>query len=213
MGFGIALIGYAFLLLIGTGGEIFASLMLGYGFFLASRLNAKFLSASVSALFMLPRGIVNGLTVLGVFNIQNHPTINTITFLIYLFAWLLMSFFWLSAVIEIARSNSATKLENQARNRLVLTFSFIFIVIIARVFPLISGNSGIAGSFAAIEFILQYVIIIINILFLHTCFILITSERQYAKDRQQIAKERADAMEKSYRKQQEASKHYGKGKK
>jgi len=212
MGFGIALIGYAFLLMTGTGGEIIASLMLGYGFFLASRLNAKFLSAAVSALFMLPRGIVNGLTVLNVFNIDNHPTISTITFLIYLMAWLMMSYFWLMAVIEIARENSATKLENQARNRLVFTIAFIFIVIVARLLPMVSGI-GIAGSFAAIEFILQYVVIFVNLLFLHTCFILITSEAQYAKDKQQIAKERADALEKKYKEQQEVSNRFGKRKK
>ncbi len=212
MGFGIALIGYAFLLMTGTGGEIIASLMLGYGFFLASRLNAKFLSAAVSALFMLPRGIVNGLTVLNVFNIDNHPTISTITFLIYLMAWMMMSYFWLMAVIEIARENSATKLENQARNRLVFTIAFIFIVIVARLLPMVSGI-GIAGSFAAIEFILQYVVIFVNLFFLHTCFILITSEAQYAKDKQQIAKERADALEKKYKEQQEVSNRFGKRKK
>ncbi len=212
MGFGIALIGYAFLLTVGTGGELFAALLLGYGFFLASRLNAKFMSAAICALFMLPRGIVNGLTVLNVFNIDNHPTINTVTFTIYLLGWLMMSFFWLSAVMEIARDNSAVKLENQARFRLVFTFAFIIMVITARFLPMISGEA-IAGSFAAIEFILQYIVIFVNIFFLHTCFVLITSEKQYEKDKQQIAKERADAMEKKYKQQQEVSKRFDKRKK
>ncbi len=212
MGFGIALIGYAFMLFTGSGVEIVASLMLGYGFFLASRLNAKFMGAAISALFILPRGIVNGLTVLGIFNIDNHPLISTATFLVYLMGWMMMSYFWLMAVIEIARENSATKLENQARNRMVFTLAFIFFVIVARVLPMFSGI-GITGSFAAIEFILQYIVIFVNIFFLHTCFVLITSEEQYERDKQQIAKERADALEKKYKKQQEVSNRFGKRKK
>ncbi len=212
MGFGIALIGYAFMLTTGTGGEILAALLLGYGFFLASQLNKNFLKASVSALFLIPRGIVNILSILTVFNIDNHPIISTITFLVYLAGWLAMSYFWLFAVMEIARDNRATKLENQARFRLIITVAFIATSIIIRILPLITGM-GIPTSFAAVEFILQYIIMLINILFLHTCFILITSEKQYEKDKQQIARERAEAMQKKYKEQQEVSNRFGKRKK
>ena len=58
MGFGIALIGYAFLLLNIAGGALFAAPLLAYGFFSASRLERNFLNASVSALFMLPHGVL-----------------------------------------------------------------------------------------------------------------------------------------------------------
>ena len=54
MGFGVALIGYACLLLHEIGGGFFAALVLGYGFFLTSRLNKTFLHAAISALFILP---------------------------------------------------------------------------------------------------------------------------------------------------------------
>lgn len=197
MGFGIALIGYACLILIGTGGEIIASLMLAYGFFLASRLNSGFLRASVSSLFILPRGIVNLLSVLGIIDINSLAMLNIITFMLYLFAWLFMSYFWLTAVIGIARDNGAQKLERQARSRLVLTFAFIVTVMFARMMIFTGALGNYGGIIAAAEFILQYIVIFFNVFFLHTCFILITSEKQYEKDKRQIAKSRADALKKS----------------
>lgn len=199
MGFGIALIGYLCMMLVGTGGEIFAALLLGYGFFLASRLNPNFLRASVSVLFMLPRGIVNALSVIGLFDINNLNLLNVITFLLFLTAWLFMSYFWLIAVAQIAKENGVTKLENQARFRLVFTVSFIMLVMGSRILAFSGALTGATAMLGAVEFLLQYAVIFINILFLHTCFILITSEKQYEKDRQQIAKDRAKALEKKQR--------------
>jgi hypothetical protein len=61
----------------------------------------------------------------------------------------------------------------------------------------IFGLLGSVGdTVTSIQFILQYVVIIINILFLHTCFVLITSEKQYEKDKQQLAKEQNEAIRK-----------------
>ena len=45
MGFGIALLGYACLILNEVGGAVLAAPLLAYGFFLASRLNRAFLYA------------------------------------------------------------------------------------------------------------------------------------------------------------------------
>ena len=57
MGFGIAFLGYCFLLLHPLGMGVIASPMLAYGFFLASRLDRYFAYSALSALFLLPRGL------------------------------------------------------------------------------------------------------------------------------------------------------------
>lgn len=187
------------MMLLGTGGEIFAAVLLGYGFFIASRLNPNFLRASVSALFMLPRGIVNALSVVGLIDINSLNLLNVITFILFLISWLFMSYFWLIAVAQIAKENGVSKLENGARFRLVFTIAFIMLVMCSRILAFSGALGGMSAMLAAAEFILQYAVIFINILFLHTCFVLITSEKQYEKDKQNIAKERAKALEKKQR--------------
>ncbi len=199
MGFGIALLGYCFLLLNEIGGAIIASPMLAYGFFLASKFGKKFLYASVSALFLFPRGAVNLLAGFGVIKIESLPNLNTITFLLHLSAWLLMSVFWLSAVADIAREGEAKKLFSQANRRIAFTSLFIM----ASILLVALNTAGVLGAFASkammLQYILQYAVIIINVLFLHTCFTLITSQSQYEKDIQYIASENAKIQEKKHK--------------
>ena len=213
MGFGIALIGYLCMILTGTGGEIFAPPLLAYGFFLASRLNNRFLHASISSLFLIPRAALQLLSTMGILELNTLPALNAASFILNLAAWAVMSFFWLSAVVEIARDCGAERLEAQARNRLVFTVMFIMIVIGIRAASLF----GIPAEYTAIclagEFFLQYAVIIVNALFMHTCFVLITSEKQYEKDKQDLAKENAKAMEKRMKKQNEEAKKREKRKK
>ena len=196
MGFGIALLGYCCFALYEIGGGVLAAPLLAYGFFLASRLEKNFLRAAVSALFLLPRGILQLLIVFGVFDINTIPTINTATYIVHLCAWLMMSYFWMTAVINIARECNAPKLERSAQYRLVITAAFIVFALAAGVLNILGMLGSIGDSVTSIQFILQYVVIIINILFLHTCFVLITSERQYEKDKQQLAKEQNEAIKK-----------------
>ncbi len=212
MGFGVALIGYGFLLLNEVGGGIFAALTLGYGFFLASRLDDNFLRAAVSALFMLPRGVFQLCTAFGLFSSEDVPLLNTALYLLHVAAWMLTSYFWLTAVIRIARDNGAAKLEAKARNRLILTVTFLFF---AAAIPFINHSGvlgGLALSVASLQYVIQYIVIFINLFFLHTCFILITGERQYERDKQQIARERAKMLEKQHKAQTEVLKKIGKRK-
>ncbi len=201
MGFGIALIGYAFLLMGDLGGALFAAPVLAYGFFLASRLESNFLRASISALFMLPRGIF--MIIYSFADIKNGAyielinTFNTVTFILFQLAWLAMSLFWLNAVANIAKEcNSAMIL---TRTNITKAFTLPYIVLATAATVLNSGGmlGTYAGTISVIMFILMYVVIIMNLIMLHTCFVLITSERQYAKDKQQLAKERAEAMKKA----------------
>jgi uncharacterized membrane protein len=196
MGFGIALLGYGCFALYEIGGGILAAPLLAYGFFLASRLEKNFMRAAVSALFLLPRGIIQFLVVIGLFDIGDIPALNTATYIVHLGAWMLMSYFWLTAVINIARECNAPKLERTAQNRLVLTVVFITLSLAAGLLNMFSLLGGIAYTVTSIQFILQYVVIIANILFLHTCFVLITSEKQYEKDKQQLAKGQNEAIKK-----------------
>lgn len=203
MGFGIALIGYAFLILNEMGGAVIAAPLLAYGFFLASRLEGGFLRAAVSSLFLLPRGIIQICSVIGLLKLENHPTLNTATFVINLAAWLMMSWFWLISVAKIAKECKAPRLERQARNRLVFTTAFITLSFAAFILNLTDALGEYGFAVSAMQYILQYAVIIVNALFLHTCFVLITSERQFEKDKQQLASEHAKKLEKRHKEQQE----------
>lgn len=196
MGFGIALLGYGCFALYEIGGGVLAAPLLAYGFFLASRLEKNFLKAAVSALFLLPRGVIQFCVVIGLFDIGEIPVLNTSTYIVHLGAWMLMSYFWLTAVINIARECNAPKLERTAQNRLVLTIAFIALSLAAGLLNMLGMLGGLAYTVTSIQFILQYVVIFANLLFLHTCFVLITSERQYEKDKQQLAKEQNEAIRK-----------------
>lgn len=203
MGFGIALIGYAFLILNEMGGAVIAAPLLAYGFFLASRLEGGFLRAAVSSLFLLPRGILQICSVVGLLKLENYPSLNTATYIINLAAWLMMSWFWLISVAKIARECKAPRLERQARNRLVFTTAFIFLSAAAFVLNAAGALGGYGYAVNALQYILQYTVIIVNTLFMHTCFVLITSEKQFEKDKQQLANEHAKNLEKRHKEQQE----------
>lgn len=196
MGFGIALIGYAFLLLNEVGGAVIAAPMLAYGFFLASRFDKKLLYASIAALFMFPRGVINLLSSFGVIKLENIPAINTVSFLLHLSAWLMMSVLWLSAVADIAREGDAKKLMRQAKSRIVFTTAFISASVLLVALNMAGALGGFAAKAMMLQYILQYTVIIVNVLFLHTCFALITSESQYQKDMQYIAAENARIRQK-----------------
>lgn len=209
MGFGIALIGYAFLLMADLGGAVLAAPLLAYGFFLASRLESNFLRASVASLLLLPRGVF---MVIGFFiDTSNNPHINIInacnivTYIIYQIGWLFMTCFWLLAVMNIARECQAPKMLRRAKSVLTVTVPYILFATVTAILDLGGFLGNYAGTVSVVIFILMYAVIIYNIAMLHTCFVLITSEKQYEKDKQQLAKERAEAIKKANEKQQEAA--------
>ncbi len=203
MGFGIALIGHAFLILNEMGGAVLAAPLLAYGLFLASRLESTFLRAAVAALFLFPRGVVQLCAAFGFLDIEKYPALNAATYVIHLLAWFLFTYFWLISVAKIAKDCSAPRLERQARNRLVFTAMFLFV----SVGIFFANMTGALGSYAftvsSVQYIIQYAVILVNTFFMHTCFVLITSERQFEKDKQEIAKEHAKALEKKHREQKE----------
>lgn len=213
MGFGIALLGYACLILNEVGGAVLAAPLLAYGFFLASRLNRAFLYAAVSSLVLLPRGVVQLLYATGLINPAETPALNTVTFFLYMAAWLAMSFFWLSAVKEIAAECGEKKLERKAGNRLYFTAAFILFACFSKLIDMVAGSGVFGFSLVPIEYLLQYATIIINILFLHTCFILITSERQDEEDKHYIALEKAREREKRMKEQKEEAERLARKKK
>ncbi|MBE6683821.1 MAG: hypothetical protein E7595_06715 [Ruminococcaceae bacterium] len=208
MGFGVALLGYACLLLIGVGGTFFAVPLLAYGFFLASRLESGFMKASVTSLFILPRGILELLTLFGIIKPETsavYPIINTATFYVFLAAWALMTYFWLTAVANIAHTNSADKLERQAKNRIVFTEAMLMLMLVTNLLMTTNLLGSFEGMAGALQFILQYAVLFVNLFFLHTCFVMITSKSQYEKDKQQLAKEKAAATEKLHKEREEAA--------
>lgn len=203
MGFGIALLGYAFLLMHELGGAAIAAPLLAYGFFLASRLNAKFMYAAVTALFMMPRGIVHLLDVFKVISLTDLPALNLVTFVIYVGAWLLTTVFWIGAVLDIANENNAQKLARSARIQLAVTVAFLLFTFAVQMISFLGAEFPFIGQALNVQYVLQYVLILYNLFFLHTCFVLITSEKQYRKDLQEIASERADELEKRHARSQE----------
>jgi hypothetical protein len=191
MGFGLATLGYGFLLTYEAGGGIVASILLAYGFFLASRFNKRFLAAAVSALFMFPHSIFILLDVLHFFDLESYPVFNSISYTVYILAWLYMSFSYLMAVRDIAIENNSKRLENKAMNRLYITAVFLLGALSVLIFRNIAPPPVISMLYA-----LQYIVILLNMLFLHTCFIQITSEKQYEKDKHILAEHDKKLLEK-----------------
>jgi succinate dehydrogenase hydrophobic anchor subunit len=190
MGLGIATLGYGFLLTQWAGGGIIAAPVLAYGFYLASRTNKRFLAAAVSALLMLPYSVLLLLDLFARLEVFSFNTFNQdavyyrIMHSLFLLAWISMSYYYLTAIKQIAEDNNSKKLRSKASNRHYLTQ-----IILIGSFCLIIFENIITPEIPAFFFVMQYVIIIINVLFLHTCFILITTERQYERDKRKIAKE------------------------
>lgn len=191
MGFGLATIGYGFLLTYEAGGGIIASVLLAYGFFLASRFSKRFLVASISALVMFPHCLFILLDVLHVFDLESYTLFNSISYSIFILAWLYMSFNYLMAVRDIAIENNSQKLESKAMNRLYITAIFLLGALSVLIFREVAPAPVVSILYA-----LQYLVIILNTLFLHTCFIQITSEKQYEKDKQRLAEEDRKLLEK-----------------
>ncbi|PKM62894.1 MAG: hypothetical protein CVU97_02940 [Firmicutes bacterium HGW-Firmicutes-21] len=202
MGFGIATLGYGFMLTSWAGGGIFASLILAYGFFLASRFDKRFLAAAISALFMFPYSlllilnILNRFELVRLYEIDENALIYKIFYSVFLLAWTSMSYYYFTAVKQIAIENSNKKLENKAMNRLYLTMVFLLGAFSLTVFGDIAGP-----AITLFFFVLQYFVIIINTMFLHTCFILITTESQYKKDKRQLIEEEKKRLEKRNKKE------------
>lgn len=196
MGFGIAFLGYCFLLLHSAGLGIIASPLLAYGFFLASRLEKSFLYASVSALFMLPRGILIlldlFLPVIGV-DIQlsqKFPWLNLGTYLLFFIAWFFMILYQCGAVRRIAAENDHTKLKNSANRQLYLSSLFIAIAI-----SMVLFSQLVDIRMTVLAVIAYYVVLLMNMFFTHTCLVLITSEEQYEKDKEMVAEHNRQVME------------------
>ena len=191
MGFGLATLGYGFLLTYEAGGGIVASILLAYGFFLASRFSKRFLAAAVSALVMFPHSMLILLDVLHVFELESDSMLNSISYTVYILAWLYMSFCYLMAVRDIAIENQSKKLENKAMNRLYITAVFLLGALSVVIFRNIAPAPIVSMLYA-----LQYIVILMNTLFLHTCFIQITSEKQYEKDKKVLAEQDKKMLEK-----------------
>lgn len=187
MGFGIATLGYGFMLTYEAGGGIIAGILLAYGFYLASKVNKLFLSASISALFLIPHSILLLLFTLRIINEKNIFMISQISRTIFFLAWLSMAYNYLTAIKQIASENNNIKLKRKAMNRLLLTA----IILLGALSMIIFNSLNSLYSLYIINtlFVMQYLMILINILFLHTCFISITTASQYKKDKIKYLKE------------------------
>ena len=196
MGFGIAFLGYCFLLLHSAGLGVVAAPLLAYGFFLASRLERSFLYASVASLFMLPRGLFVLLDVflpiLGVeISLTNTlPWLNLGTYLLFFIAWFFMILYQCIGVRNIAIANDHQKLKNSANRQLY--FSSLFIAI-AVTMVLFSELVDLRVTIFAV--IAYYAVLLMNLFFTHTCLVLITSESQYEKDKEMVAEHNRQVLE------------------
>ncbi|MBR5746816.1 MAG: hypothetical protein IKX92_06115 [Clostridia bacterium] len=210
MGFGIALFGYAFLLAVEFGGAAPAALLIGWGLYRAARLNKKFFYSAVAALFMLPRGVVVLLNVIKAIDLESLAFLNAFTFLLYLAAWGISVLFWMNAVLEIAAENGALRLKTGAARHLVFTECAILFMLAVEILWLSGISIPFIAQLVIIQYVVQYAVILINIWFMHTCFICITSESNYQKELNERASERATEMERRHKEQAAEAKRYEK---
>ena len=196
MGFGIAFLGYCFLLLHSAGLGVVAAPLLAYGFFLASRLERSFLYASVASLFMLPRGLFVLLDVflpiLGVEISQTNtlPWLNLGTYLLFFIAWFFMVLYQCIAVRNIAIANDHVKLKNSANRQLYFSSLFIAIAVTMVLFSELVDLR--VTVFAVVAY---YAVLVMNLYFTHTCLVLITSEKQYEEDKKMVEEHNRQVLE------------------
>lgn len=201
MGFGIAFLGYCFLLLHPLGLGVVASPLLAYGFFLASRLERYFAYSSVAALFLLPRGLfllINILLPFLGFEIDlavEFPYLELATYTLFFVAWFFMVLYHCVAVRRIAKECEHPKLQAMANRQLYITSLVIFFSLSMLIFDNVIDDPRLV----TISYIAYYIALIMNLYFTHTCLVLITSESQYEKDRRYVAEQDMKAAEKRAR--------------
>ena len=197
MGFGIAFLGYCFLFLHSAGLGVIGAPMLAYGFFLASRLDSRFLRASIAAMFLLPRGmyvLIDLFLPMAGINMElseRFPWLNISSYLLFFVAWFFMIYYHCMGVRRIAKECEHEKLQRTASRQLYISALFILLAISLVICQQLVDPQ--IGSFALIAF---YVVLLFNMFFTHTCQVLITSEGQYVKDKQYVEEQNRLAMQK-----------------
>ena len=171
--------------------------MLAYGFFLASRLDSYFLRASIASLFLLPRGLYVLMDIflpMAGFDIElsaRFPWLNISSYLLFFVAWFFTIFYHCLGVRRIAKECEHEKLQRTASRQLYISTLFILLAISMVICQQLVDPK--IGSFALIAF---YIILLFNMFFTHTCQVLITSEGQYEKDKQDVEEQNRLAMQK-----------------
>ncbi len=201
MGFGIAFLGYCFLLLHTMGLGVVAAPLLAYGFFLASRLDRYFAYSSVAALFLLPRGLFLMINIilpflgLDIDLAVKFPYLELATYTMFFVAWFFMVMYQCLAVRRIAKACEHEKLQAMAGRQLYITSLVIFFSLSMLIF-----NNVIDEPYLMlISYLAYYVALLMNLYFTHTCQVLITSESQYEKDRRYVAEQDMKAAERRAR--------------
>lgn len=202
MGFGIAFLGYCFLLLHSSGLGVIASPLLAYGFFLASRLDKYFAYSSVSALFLLPRGLFLFLNIfLPILGVEvdlavRFPYLELGTYILFFIAWFFMVMYQCLAVRRIAVSCKHEKLQRMASRQLYITTVVIFFSLSMIIFNNVIDDARIL----LVSYIAYYVALIMNLYFTHTCLVLITGESQYEQDKRDAAEHNRKVAERKKKK-------------
>ena len=197
MGFGVAFLGYCFLFLHYVGLGVIGAPMLAYGFFLASRLDSYFLRASIAALFLLPRSLyVLADTFLPMAGVDLHlaerfPWMEPSFYLLFLVAWLFMILYHCLGVRRIAIECEHEKLQRTASRQLYISALFILFAI-----SMVICQQLVDPQIGRIALVAYFVILLFNMFFTHTCQVLITSEGQYEKDKQDVAEQNRLAAQK-----------------
>lgn len=197
MGFGVAFLGYCFLFLHSVGLGVIGAPMLAYGFFLASRLDSYFLRASIAALFLLPRSLYVLLDIflpmagMEIRLSKRFPWMEPSFYLLFLIAWFFMILYHCLGVRRIAADCGHEKLQRTASRQLYISTLFILLAV-----SMVICQQLVDQRIGAVALIAYFVILLFNMFFTHTCQVLITSEGQYEKDKQDVAEQNRLAMQK-----------------
>lgn len=203
--------GYCFLLLHSIGLGVIGAPLLAYGFFLAARLDQAFFAASISALFLLPRGIFVLLNIflpaMGI-NIDlsaRFPWLDLGTYLLFFVAWFFLIFWHCLGVRRIAAANEHEALQRTANRQLYLSS----IVILFAISMVICQHLIRDSRILLIGYLAYYAVLLLNLFFTHTCLVMITSQKQYERDLRDVAEQDRQAAERKAR-DKEMERHAGK---
>lgn len=177
MGFGILTIGSLCMLLVDWGGTVAAGIICAYGLYLASRLEKRFLYASVSSLLMIPHGIV--LLLDFVLGVKLADAVSVTTYVMLTVGWAACLLFFYTGVRNIAVENGAKRFENRACTFLYFSLVYFACDSVANLFAI--------SQMQVIMSVAKYIIVILMIWFSHSCFVFISTPEQTQKDISDVA--------------------------
>lgn len=183
MGFGLVLLGLAFLIGVEAGFGVIGYTLIFIGCRKLSRIHDDFSVCGILALFNLPYSVASALTLFGVLK-QGNLLVGCLNVAHFVFSAAMFWYFCIR-IREIAKEGDDPKLASAAMRNGLMAVTYYLWTFAVLIIPYIR-NTVIVGMVA----LFKYVLIACGIMFLLSCGAKITTREQMAKEALDAAKEK-----------------------